>query len=115
MGRDTSGPTAAANSVAHLPNEHFHGGCLYNTRFDPHGVAGEDGIKIMEGVVKAFCKQGGYHLQINVVDDETLRKAQENPEDYRDLVVRVAGYLAYFTELDREVQDVIISRTAHLS
>lgn len=115
MGRDVSGPTAAANSVAHLPNEHFHGGCLYNTRFDPHGVAGEDGIKIMEGVVKGFCKQGGYHLQINVVDDATLRKAQETPEDYRDLVVRVAGYLAYFTELDREVQDVIISRTAHLA
>ncbi len=115
MGRDTNGPTAAANSVAHLPNEHFHGGCLYNTRFDPHGVAGEDGIKIMKGVVKGFCEQGGYHLQINVVDDATLRKAQEKPEDYRDLVVRVAGYLAYFTELDHEVQDAIISRTAHLA
>ena len=114
MGRDTSGPTAAANSVAHLRPERFHGGCLYNTRFDPHGVAGEKGIEIMKGVVKNFCNEGGYHVQINVVDDATLRKAQEHPEDYRDLVVRVAGYLAYFTELDHEVQDVLISRTAHL-
>lgn len=115
MGRDTSGPTAAANSVAHLHPERFHGGCLYNTRFDPHGVPGEKGIDIIEGVVKNFCNEGGYHIQINVVDDATLRKAQEEPENYRDLVVRVAGYLAYFTELDREVQDVIISRTAHLA
>lgn len=115
MGRDTSGPTASANSVAHLHPENFHGGCLYNTRFDPNGVAGEKGIQIIEGVVKNFCHEGGYHLQINVVDDATLRKAQAEPENYRDLVVRVAGYLAYFTELDHEVQDVIISRTAHLA
>ncbi len=115
MGRDTSGPTAAANSVAKVNAVHFHGGSLYNTRFDPHGVAGEQGLDIIEGVVKNYCDKGGYHIQINVVDDATLRKAQEEPENYRDLVVRVAGYLAYFTELDREVQDVLISRTAHLA
>ena len=115
MGRDTTGPTAAANSVAHLHHENFHGGSLYNTRFDPSGVAGERGLDIIEGVVRNYCKEGGYHVQINVVDDKTLRKAQVKPEDYRDLQVRVAGYLAYFTELDHEVQDALISRTAHLA
>ncbi|KEJ91332.1 glycyl radical protein [Synergistes jonesii] len=115
MGRDTSGPTAAANSVAHMRHENFHGGSLYNTRFDPSGVAGERGVDIIEGIVKNYVDEGGYHIQINVVDDKTLREAQKKPEDYRDLVVRVAGYLAYFTELDHEVQDVIISRTAHLA
>ena len=67
----------------------------------------------IESVVKTYFKEGGQHIQINVVDDATLRAAQENPEEYRGLVVRVAGYLAYFTELDRHVQDSIIARTAH--
>jgi ribonucleoside-triphosphate reductase len=74
----------------------------------------EKGIQTIEGVIKSFFKEGGLHIQINVVDDATLRKAQENPEDYRGLVVRVAGYMAYFTELDRSVQDALIDRTAHL-
>jgi len=112
MGRDTTGPTAAANSVAHLNQRVCHGGVLYNLRFDPRGVAGEAGKDIIEGVIREFM-EGGEHIQINVVDDATLRAAQENPEDYRDLVVRVAGYMAYFTELDKGVQDIIIARTAH--
>jgi formate C-acetyltransferase len=112
MGRDTSGPTAAANSVAHLNQRVCHGGVLYNLRFDPRGVAGEAGRDIIEGVIREFM-EGGEHIQINVVDDATLRAAQEHPEDYRDLVVRVAGYMAYFTELDKGVQDIIIARTAH--
>lgn len=112
MGRDTSGPTAAANSVAHLNQKVCHGGVLYNLRFDPRGVAGESGKNIIGGVIREFM-EGGEHIQINVVDDETLRAAQIHPEDYRDLVVRVAGYMAYFTELDKGVQDIIIARTAH--
>lgn len=114
MGRDTTGPTAAANSVAHLNQKVCHGGVLYNLRFDPRGVAGESGLQIIGGVIKEFM-EGGEHIQINVVDDETLRAAQQRPEDYRDLVVRVAGYMAYFTELDKGVQDIIIARTAHCS
>lgn len=112
MGRDVSGPTAAANSVAHLNQKVCHGGVLYNLRFDPRGVAGETGKDIIGGVIREFM-EGGEHIQINVVDDETLRAAQKHPEDYRDLVVRVAGYMAYFTELDKGVQDIIIARTAH--
>lgn len=115
MGRDISGPTAAANSVAKMDQKHSVGGVLYNLRFDPRGVTGEKGLNIIEGVVRNFCDTGGEHIQINVVDDITLRKAQENPENYRDLVVRVAGYMAYFTELDKGVQDIIIQRTAHLA
>lgn len=115
MGRDTSGPTASANSVAKADQKHVVGGVLYNLRFDPRGVEGEKGLEIIEGVVKNFVEMGGQHIQINVVDDETLRKAQKDPENYRDLVVRVAGYMAYFTELDKGVQDIIIERTAHLA
>lgn len=115
MGRDISGPTASANSVAKADQKHVVGGVLYNLRFDPRGVAGDKGLDIIEGVVKNFIETGGQHIQINVVDDETLRKAQKDPENYRDLVVRVAGYMAYFTELDKGVQDIIIERTAHLA
>lgn len=114
MGMDVNGPTATIKSVASLDPVNFWAGALFNLRFDPHGVQGEKGIQTIEGVIKSFFEEGGLHIQINVVDDATLRKAQENPEDYRGLVVRVAGYMAYFTELDRSVQDALIDRTAHL-
>ena len=83
-------------------------------RFDPRGVQGEKGIETIKGIIRAFFNEGGQHIQINVVDNKTLRKAQEDPESYRGLVVRVAGYMAYFTELDKQVQDALIDRTAHL-
>lgn len=114
MGRDINGPTATIKSVAALQPVNFYDGALFNLRFDPRGVQGEKGIETIEGIIRTFFEEGGQHIQINVVDDETLRKAQENPENYRGLVVRVAGYLAYFTELDRKVQDALIDRTAHL-
>lgn len=114
MGRDISGPTATVKSVASLEPVNFYDGALFNLRFDPRGVQGEKGIEIIKGIIKTFFDEGGQHIQINVVDDETLRKAQADPENYRGLVVRVAGYLAYFTELDRKVQDALIERTAHL-
>lgn len=114
MGRDINGPTATIRSVASLQPVNFYAGALFNLRFDPKGVQGEKGINTIQGVIREFFKEGGQHIQINVVDDATLRKAQENPENYRGLVVRVAGYMAYFTELDRKVQDALIDRTAHL-
>jgi formate C-acetyltransferase len=115
MGRDISGPTATVKSVAHWGQVNFADGALFNLRFDPRGVRGEKGLEIIEGVIKTYFEHGGQHIQINVVDDATLRAAQKKPEDYRGLVVRVAGYMAYFTELDREVQEAIIDRTAHLA
>ncbi len=93
----------------------LHEGALYNLRFDPHGVQGEEGKDLIEGVIKTYFEDGGQHIQINVVDNETLKKAQEKPEDYKGLMVRVAGYMAYFTELDKSAQDVIIYRTPHLN
>ncbi len=114
MGRDINGPTATIRSVASLDSSKFYAGALFNLRFDPKGVEGEKGIHTIQGIIKEFFNEGGQHIQINVVDDETLRKAQIDPENYRGLVVRVAGYMAYFTELDRSVQDALINRTAHL-
>lgn len=115
MGRDLSGPTATVKSVAALDQVHFNDGALFNLRFDPRGIQGEKGLEIIEGVIKTYFDHYGEHIQINVVDNATLRKAQEHPEDYRGLMVRVAGYMAYFTELDRAAQDSIIERTAHLA
>lgn len=114
MGRDLSGPTATVKSVAAIEQKNFHDGALFNLRFDPKGIEGQKGLDIIEGVIKTYFDHGGEHIQINVVDDETLRKAQSKPEDYRGLMVRVAGYMAYFTELDKAAQDTIIDRTAHL-
>ena len=93
--------------------ENFHDGALFNIRFDPQGVSGEKGLESIEGIIRTFFQYGGEHIQINVVDDETLRAAQEHPENYRGLMVRVAGYMAYFTELDRDAQNSIIYRTTH--
>ena len=115
MGRDIQGPTATVKSVASVEPERLEEGALFNLRFDPRGVQGEIGLNIIEGVIKTFFESGGQHIQINVVDTETLLDAQENPENYRGLMVRVAGYMAYFTDLDRSAQNVIIGRTAHLS
>jgi len=113
MGRDMNGPTAAIKSVSKLNQINAQDGCLYNIRFDPRSVKGEKGRKILSSVIKTYFEHLGEHIQFNVVDDETLRAAQRDPEKYRNLLVRVAGYLAYFTELDKEVQDNVIQRTSH--
>ena len=113
MGRDIKGPTATVKSVASIGQDAFHDGALFNLRFDPKGVAGEKGLKDLEGVIKTYFKNGGNHIQINVVDNETLKDAQIHPELHKGLMVRVAGYMAYFTELDKSAQDVIIHRTTH--
>ncbi len=114
MGRDTSGPTSTVKSVASMGQSSFHDGALFNLRFDPGGLEGERGVDIIEGVIKTYFRHGGEHIQINVVDTDTLMDAQVHPEDHKGLMVRVAGYMAYFTELDRSAQDTIIRRTAHL-
>ena len=115
MGRDICGPTATVKSVAAIDQPDLQEGALFNLRFDPKGVQGEGGRRIIEGVIRTFFQHCGEHIQINVVDNKTLLAAQENPEHYRGLMVRVAGYMAYFTELDRSAQNAIIARTAHLS
>ena len=113
MGRDVSGPTACINSVANLDQKNAKDGCLYNLRFDPRSIQGEKGRFVLETIIKTYFKNMGEHIQINVIDDKTLRDAQQHPENYRNLLVRVAGYLAYFVELDSDVQEALIGRTAH--
>lgn len=113
MGRDINGPTACINSVAKLDQQNAQDGCLYNIRFDPRSIQGSKGLMVLESIVKTYFENMGEHIQINVVDDETLRAAQREPENYRNLLVRVAGYLAYFTELEADVQEALITRTTH--
>jgi len=113
-GRDLNGPTSTVKSVASTDQINTWDGTLFNLRFDAKGLEGERGINIIEGVVKTYFDNLGEHIQINVVDDATLRAAQRDPESYRGLVVRVAGYLAFFTDLDPKVQENIIERTAHV-
>ena len=116
MGRDVNGPTSTVNSVGKYSDQlNAWQGTLFNLRFDPRGVAGEKGLDIIEGVIKEYFDNDGLHIQINVIDDKTLINAQKDPENYRNVIVRVAGYMAYFTELDKKVQDTIIQRTAHLA
>ena len=112
-GQDTNGPTAAANSVAKLDHFSASNGTLYNQKLLPSTLAGDKGLLNFASLVRSYFDNKGMHVQFNVIDRETLMKAQQNPEDYKDLVVRVAGYSAQFVVLAKEVQDDIIGRTEH--
>lgn len=111
IGMDVNGPTAVVNSLACCDEMLPQSGMLLNQRFDPAIASGEKGLDIIETVFRAHFAQHGYHIQINVLDDETLLAAQKEPDKYKNIVVRVAGYSAYFVELGKEIQDNIIART----
>ena len=87
------------------------GGTLLNQKFAPAVVAGETGLDQMANLVRTYFNMDGHHIQFNVIDRETLIDAQKNPQDYKDLIVRVAGYSDHFHNLSRELQDEIIGRT----
>ena len=110
-GRDIKGPTAAANSVSRLDHYIASNGTLFNMKFHPSALAGAGGLESFVALVRGYFDQKGSHMQFNVVSRETLRDAQKNPDKYRSLVVRVAGYSALFTTLSRSLQDDIINRT----
>jgi len=112
-GKDNAGPTAAANSVAKLDHFAASNGTLYNQKFLPSALAGDQGLKNFSNVIRSYFDRKGMHVQFNVVDRETLYAAQKDPQSYKDLIVRVAGYSAQFIVLDKEVQDDIINRTEH--
>jgi pyruvate formate-lyase/glycerol dehydratase family glycyl radical enzyme len=112
QGADRSGPTALLHSVAALDNvAHWPAGNTFNVKFSRSSVYSEVGVQRLEDLATTFMKLGGQELQINVVDAATLRAAQADPASYPDLIVRVAGFSAYFTRLSRDVQEEIISRT----
>ena len=110
-GKDICGPTAAANSVSRLDHGIASNGTLYNMKFHPSALEGASGIDSFINLVRGYFDRKGSHMQFNVVSRETLIDAQKNPEKYRSLVVRVAGYSALFTTLSKSLQDDIINRT----
>jgi formate C-acetyltransferase len=111
QGRDTRGPTAVMQSVAKIDHSAIPNGTLLNIKLHPNLVEGEKGLENLISLVESFFSMKGQHVQFNVVGAQTLRKAQEDPQEYRDLVVRVAGFSVYFTAIDRILQEDIIRRT----
>jgi len=112
QGSDVNGPTAALLSASKM-DQLKTGGTLLNQKFTPSVVAGEKGLNGMASLVAAYFELKGHHIQFNVIDRQTLRDAQDNPEEYRDLIVRVAGYSDHFRNLSRALQDEIIDRSEH--
>lgn len=113
-GKDVKGPTAAANSVSKLDHSIASNGTLFNQKFHPSALSGRAGLENFVSFIRGYFDQKGSHIQFNVVSKETLLDAQKNPEEYKTLVVRVAGYSALFTSLSRSLQDDIINRTEQI-
>jgi len=109
-GSEQNGPTAVINSEAKLPSIWFQKGSIFNMRLGANALTNEEGRNRVLALVKTHFKNMQYHIQFNVLDDETLVDAQEKPEEYRDLMVRIAGYSAFFTPLNRELQNDVIER-----
>ncbi len=109
-GADTHGPSAVVKSLGKL-DQVKSGGTLLNQRFMPGLLKGEEDIAKLAGLIRSYFSMGGHHIQFNIVDSETLRKAQETPEEYRDLLVRVAGYSDYFNDMNADLQADVIART----
>ena len=114
QGADRCGPTAVINSVARMDHVRT-GGTLLNQKFTPELLKDDDGLDRLVHLVRTYFKLDGHHIQFNVVDAATLRAAQKNPQEYRDLIVRVAGYSDYFCDLSEALQEEIIARTEHRS
>ena len=114
QGADHNGPTSVVKSAAKI--DHLRtGGTLLNQKFAPSFFEDDSAIQKVSGLVRSYFRMDGHHIQFNVVDAETLRNAQKHPENYRDLIVRVAGYSDYFNDLGEDLQNEIIKRTEHES
>lgn len=112
-GADMEGPTAVVKSVAKLDHVKASNGTLLNMKFSPDILQTDEQIEHFMNLIRTYFELGGWHVQFNVVSAETLRAAQANPAEYRDLLVRVAGYSAFFVDLDKSLQENIIARTEH--
>jgi formate C-acetyltransferase len=113
-GSDRNGPTAGAKSVAKMDLTRFGKGTIFNQTFSPMLFESRKGTRKFIDHIRTYFDLGGMHIQFNVIERETLLDAQANPEMYRGLVVRVAGYSALFVNLSKEVQNQIIARTEHI-
>jgi len=112
QGADRHGPTAVCRSVGKMDHVRT-GGTLLNQKLTPGLLRGEQGLDKFVQLVRSYFRMDGHHIQFNVIDAATLKAAQEEPDKYRDLVVRVAGYSDYFCDLSKALQDEIIARTEH--
>lgn len=110
-GTDFNGPGAVLKSVSKIPHDRFVQGTLLNMKVEPEMLNTDFGINQMMALLKSMCSLGVFHVQFNVIDRDTLIKAQKEPDKYKGLLIRVAGYTAYFVELGKDVQDEIIGRT----
>lgn len=114
QGADRNGPTGVIHSASRMDHART-GGTLLNMKFTPQILADQNGIDQLAHLVRSYFKMDGHHVQFNVINAETLKDAQINPQQHRDLIVRVAGYSDYFCDLSKMLQDEIISRTEHVS
>lgn len=108
---DVEGPTAIANSVTKMDHSRAGNGTLLNWKFNPSNVSGDAGTENLINLIDIYFNRKGMHSQFNIMSSETMKKAQKNPENYKDMLVRVAGYSAYFVELSTPLQNDLISRT----
>ncbi len=113
QGRDLNGPTALVRSVNRLNFVPANGGMVLNLKFSPSAVSGPRGAEKLRALLETYLRNGGFQVQVNVVDKQTLLEARAHPEDWRGLVVRVGGYADYFTALEAVLQEEIIARTGH--
>ena len=113
QGTDVNGPTATIKSVSNLEHINLVQGTIFNMKMHPGPLETSAGMAKWANLIRTYFDLGGWEVQFNVVSAETLKEAQQHPEDYKDLVVRVVGYSAFFVELEKAVQDDIIKRTEH--
>ncbi|MFQ5807994.1 MAG: trans-4-hydroxy-L-proline dehydratase [Armatimonadota bacterium] len=114
QGVSRNGPTAVIRSLAKMDHART-GGTLLNLKFTPRVLEGDEGIERLTQLIRSYFQLGGHHVQFNVITADALRAAQDDPQKYRDLIVRVAGYSDYFRDLSKPLQDEIIARTEHAS
>ena len=107
-----NGPTSSVISSTKWEHHELIGGVAVNMKFSKKSL-GENSLDVMKNIVKTYVSRGGFEIQINVIDKETLEKAVKNPEQYKDLVVRIGGYSDYFTRISPQMQKEVILRTEH--
>ncbi|MDP6775367.1 MAG: pyruvate formate lyase family protein [Candidatus Latescibacteria bacterium] len=113
QGRERSGPTASVLSTTKWDHQRALGGLVHNVRFSRDALRTDRDLRALRDLIETYLRRGGFEIQANVVDSDVLRDAQDHPEDYPDLLVRVAGYSDYFVNLNRNMQEEVIARTEH--
>jgi len=112
-GVDVKGPTAIIKSASKVNHTELNRSDLFNMKLSPNSLQSREGIQKFIALIKTYFARGGYHIQFNLMGQETLLEAKKHPEGYRSLLVRVAGYSAFFVDLSPDIQDEIIARTEH--